>query len=86
VKQEGKPITPESTTRVNPKTETEGGESDTVPEGNPSPKVQQGMQRRSQINKAWPLHDIAITNIECCMAYKREVGRGGGVHCAIVVQ
>ena len=24
--------------------------------------------------RVWPLDDIAITNIECCMAYKRGVG------------
>jgi len=33
----------------------------------------------------WPLHDIALPNFVCCIAYKRGVG-GGGVHCAIVVQ
>jgi len=37
----------------------------------------------------WPLHDIAIRNIVCCMAYNWEVG--GGVRAlrnsrAIVVQ
>ena len=33
---------------------------------------------------AWPLHDIAITNIAWCTAYKRGVE--GLVYCAIVVQ
>jgi len=33
----------------------------------------------------WPLHDIVITNIVWCIAYKREVG-GGVVYCPIVVQ
>ena len=33
----------------------------------------------------WPSHDIAITNIVWCMAYKRGVG-GGVVYCAIDVQ
>jgi len=31
------------------------------------------------------LHDIVISNIVWCMAYKRE-GRGGVVDCPIVVQ
>jgi len=32
----------------------------------------------------WPLHDIVITNIARCMAYKREV-EGRVVYCSIVV-
>jgi len=35
--------------------------------------------------ESWPLHDIAITNIVCCMAYKGGVS-GGGVYCAMVVR
>jgi len=34
---------------------------------------------------SWPLHDIAIANIVCCMAYKSGVG-GGVVCCAMDVQ
>jgi len=34
---------------------------------------------------SWPLHDIVITNIVWCIAYKREVGRGV-VYCPIIVQ
>jgi len=26
--------------------------------------------------QSWPLHNIAITNIVCCIAYKRGVGGG----------
>jgi len=33
---------------------------------------------RSQRQVLWPLHDIAITSIACCIAYQREVGGGGG--------
>ena len=33
----------------------------------------------------WPLHDIVITNIVWCIAYKREVGRGV-LYCPITVQ
>jgi len=33
---------------------------------------------------AWPLHDIVITNIVWCMAYK--ITFGGGVYCLRVVQ
>jgi len=33
---------------------------------------------------AWPLHDIAITNIVWCIAHKRGVG-GGVVKCAMEV-
>jgi len=33
----------------------------------------------------WPLHDIDITNIVWCLAYKREFGEGV-VYCPIVVQ
>ena len=32
----------------------------------------------------WPLHDIFIATIVCCVAYKREPGRGV-VYCPIVV-
>jgi len=28
----------------------------------------------------WPLHDIAMTNIEWCIAYQRGLG-GGGEFC-----
>jgi len=34
---------------------------------------------------AWPLHDIATTNIAWCMACAKG-GGGGGRICAIVVQ
>jgi len=33
----------------------------------------------------WPLHDIVITNIVWCIAYKRAVGRGV-LYCPIIVQ
>jgi len=33
----------------------------------------------------WPLHDIVLTDIVWCAAYKWEVGRGV-VYCPIVVQ
>jgi len=33
----------------------------------------------------WPLHDLVITNLIRCSAYKREVGRGV-VYCLIIVQ
>jgi len=33
----------------------------------------------SCIGQAWPLHDIGITNIVWCMAYKRGVGGGGRI-------
>jgi len=38
-------------------------------------------------NKAmtWSIHDIVVTNIVWCIAYKPEVGRGT-VHCPIIVQ
>jgi len=42
-------------------------------------------QMLSLLVATWPLHDIAITNILWCMAYKRGFG-GGGVYCAMVVQ
>jgi len=32
-----------------------------------------------------PVHDIVMTNIIWCIAYKREVGRGV-LHCSIIVQ
>ena len=32
----------------------------------------------------WPIHDIAIANIEWCMAYAGGVW-GGVVYCAVVV-
>jgi len=35
--------------------------------------------------KGWPSHDIVITNIVWCIAYKRSVG-GGVVDCPIIVQ
>jgi len=33
----------------------------------------------------WPSHDIVITNIVWCIAYKREFGGGGVVYCPIIV-
>jgi len=33
----------------------------------------------------WPLHDIVITNIVWCLAYKRAVGRGV-VYCPRIVE
>ena len=33
----------------------------------------------------WPLHDIVIANIVCCMPYTKEV-EGGGLLCSIIVQ
>ena len=33
----------------------------------------------------WPLHDLVITNIVWCIAYKREVARGV-IYCPIIVQ
>jgi len=33
----------------------------------------------------WPLHDIVITNMVWCIAYRREVGRGV-VYSPIIVQ
>jgi len=33
----------------------------------------------------WSLHDIAIANFVCCMAYKGGVG-WGGIYCRVVVQ
>jgi len=33
----------------------------------------------------WPLHDIVLTNIVWCIAYKREVG-SGVVYYPIIVQ
>ena len=35
-------------------------------------------------SSAWPLHDVAITNIVSCMAYGGEVG-GGVVNSPIAV-
>jgi len=40
-----------------------------------------GSASRSNDTAGWPLHDIAIPNIVCCMAYKRGVG-GGGAYIA----
>ena len=45
--------------------------------------------RLSQTRQGWPSHDIAITNIVWCMAYKRGVGGGHRIWCnrrAVVLQ
>ena len=46
--------------------------------------IQGGGQRRG-VGENVSLHNIAITNIVWCMAYKGG-GRLGGVYCATVVQ
>jgi len=43
------------------------------------------MQETRRGPGTWPLHDIAITNMVLCMAYKWGVG-GGVVYFAIDVQ
>ena len=42
--------------------------------------------RHGGLVKGWPLHDIAITNIVCCIAYRKGDRGGGVVDCAIDVQ
>jgi len=37
------------------------------------------------VHAPWPLHDIVITNIVWCVAYKREI-EGGVVCCPLAVQ